>query len=245
VEAIGPAGQFFFDELVHTSIVLLAAGSGITPMISILRFLDDRCLDTEATLFYTVRMQRDILFEAELRRLTKSLPHFTSLIALTRPEPGWEGLSGHVTGDVLPDIVKRQRQAVFFICGPESFMSDATEALTELGIPSSHIKREAFGSRTAIQSSVNDRPRIGVAEFARSAVKCDIPPELTLLEVAERNGITIPYSCRQGQCGTCATRLLEGSVRMDSEVGLSDEVRAQGCILPCVSRAQKDVKLDA
>jgi ferredoxin-NADP reductase len=213
-------------------------------MISMLRFLDDRCLDTEVTLIYTVRTQRDIIFETEIERLKQSLPHFTCLMALTRPEAGWRGLTGRVAGDVLGEIVK-DKEATFFLCGPEPFMKDTIAALEKLGVPRTQVKQERFGAPKNTPISDSDQPRIGVAEFSRSGTKCDIPPGLTVLEVAERNGIAIPYNCRQGQCGTCVTRLTEGAVRMESEVGLSDELKAQGYVLLCVSRAQGDLKLDA
>ncbi len=245
VETIGPAGQFCFDEKTEKRIVLLAAGSGITPMISILRFIDDRCLDTDVTLVYTARTQRDIIFKTEIERLKQSLPRFNCLTVLTRPEAGWKGLTGRIPSHVLADIVKEQKDAAFFLCGPEAFMNDIIAALEELGVERKRIKQERFSSPKGIQTSDIDQPRIGVAEFSRSGITCDIPPGLTVLEVAENNGIAIPYSCRQGQCGTCATKLSEGTVRMESEAGLSDELRAQGYALLCVSRAQGDIKLDA
>jgi ferredoxin-NADP reductase len=245
IETIGPAGKFCFDEKTEKRLVLLAAGSGITPMISILRFIDDRCLDTDVTLVYTARTQRDIIFETEIERLKQSLPRFKCFTVLTRPEAGWKGLTGRVRRDVLVDVVKGQKDAAFFLCGPEAFMNDTIAALEELGVDRKRIKQERFSSPKGTQIPDTDQPRIGVAEFSRSGIKCDIPPGLTVLEIAEKNGIAIPYSCRQGQCGTCATRLSEGAVRMDSETGLSDELRARGYVLLCVGRAQGDVKLDA
>jgi ferredoxin-NADP reductase len=245
VEAIGPAGQFCFDERTQKKIVLVAAGSGITPMISILRFIDDRCLNTDVTLLYTARTQRDIIFEAEIERLKQSLPNFSCFTVLTRPEAGWKGLTGHIRRDVLADIVKRQKEAAFFLCGPERFMNDTIAALEELGIEWKQIRQERFGAPKTIRVPDSDQPRIGVAEFSRSGIRCDIAPDVTVLELAEKNGITIPYSCRQGQCGTCVTKLTEGAVRMPSEVGLPNELKAQGYVLPCVSRAQGDIKVEA
>jgi ferredoxin-NADP reductase/mono/diheme cytochrome c family protein len=242
VDATGPAGQFCFNEKIDKRVVLLAAGSGITPMMSILRFLDDR---TPVTLVYTVRTQRDIIFAAEIERLKRSLPDFSCSIVLTRPEAGWNGLTGRLRCDVLTDLVTKQKEAAFFLCGPEPFMNDTATALEELGVDRKQIKQERFGGPKIIPAPAVDQPPVGVAEFLRSAIKCDILPGLTVLEVAEKSGIAIPYSCRLGQCGTCATKLTEGTVRMESEVGLSDELKAQGYVLPCVSRAQGDIKLDA
>lgn len=238
VEATGPAGQFCFDEQTQKRVVLLAAGSGIIPMISILRFLDDRCLDTDVTLCYTVRTQRDIIFASEIERLKQSLPSFRCFTILTRPEAGWNGLTGHIRRDILADMVKIQKEATFFLCGPEPFMNETVAVLEELGVERKQIKQEKFGTSKTVQVTESDQPGIGVAEFSRTGIRCDISRGLTLLEVAEKNGIEIPYSCRQGQCGTCITKLTEGAVRMESEVGLSDELKAQGYVLPCVSQAR-------
>jgi ferredoxin len=74
---------------------------------------------------------------------------------------------------------------------------------------------------------------------------CNIRAGQTLLEVAEEYGVAIPSSCRQGQCGTCKTKLLGGNLRMDAEEGLDPDSRAQGFVLTCVGRADSDLKLDA
>ncbi len=124
-------------------------------------------------------------------------------------------------------------------------MNDTVAALEELGVDHNRIKQERFRTPKTVQVRESDQPRIATAEFSRSRLTCDISPGLTVLEVAEQNGIAIPYNCRQGQCGMCVTRLTGGSVRMESEVGLSDELKAQGYVLPCVSRARGDVKLEA
>jgi ferredoxin len=81
--------------------------------------------------------------------------------------------------------------------------------------------------------------------FARSAVVYKTSPEETLLESSEKNGVLIPWGCRQGNCGTCLTKLVSGDVRMETHEALSDHQRSQGYILPCVSRPLSDVTLDA
>jgi ferredoxin-NADP reductase/mono/diheme cytochrome c family protein len=245
VEAIGPSGQFSFDEYSQKEIVLLAAGSGITPMISILRFIDDRCLGTDVTLVYTARTERDIIFRAEIERLRQSLRSLRCIIVLTQPDAEWAGLTGRIGSDFLLDVVKRQKEASFFLCGPEAFMNDMSASLVQLGVEQTRIKQEKFGSPKANPVLVVDGPPTGFLEFTRSGTRCEIPSGLTLLEVAEKNGIAIPYSCRQGQCGTCVTRLVGGAVRMDAEIGLTDELRKEGYVLPCVSRARGDIKLEA
>jgi ferredoxin-NADP reductase len=90
VETNGPYGQFYFDETLHKSIVLIAAGSGITPMISILRYIDDLKLATKVTLLYCVRTAADIIFQNVLARLARSLPNFSFKVCLSRPDATWK-----------------------------------------------------------------------------------------------------------------------------------------------------------
>jgi len=91
VEASGPYCQFYFDETVHKSIVLIAAGSGITPMISMLRYIDDLKLATSVTLLYCVRTAADIIFQSELARLERSLSQLQVRGLLVATGPGLEG----------------------------------------------------------------------------------------------------------------------------------------------------------
>jgi ferredoxin-NADP reductase len=171
VEAKGAFGQFYFDERKHKDVVLLAAGSGITPMMSIIRYIDDLRLETTVTLLYCVRTNYDVIFQTELEELRARLKNFQLHLLLSQPPIEWSG-------------------------------------------PREHVSREFIGVQT-------------------------------LLETAEANCVGIPSSCRQGQYGTCRTKLLAGSVRMDAEEGLDPRWKAQGFVLACVGHAEGDVKLDA
>src|SRR5579863_6700611 len=89
VEANGAFGRFCFDESKHRNVVLLAAGSGITPMISMLRYIDDMCLETSVTLLYCVRTSHDIIFHAELEQLRTRLRNFQYHLLLSQPHKEW------------------------------------------------------------------------------------------------------------------------------------------------------------
>ena len=246
VEASQPAGHFFFDEKEHRRIVLIAGGSGITPFMSMLRYIDDRCLSTEVTLLYFVRTRKDVIFEGELNLLRARLQIFHFVTVLSEPDPGWIGLTGHLTQDLIDIHVEDVASATFFVCGPPRMMKAACTLLESMEVSPAKIKQESFGARPA--ATLEDpRPVVQMAlvEFARSNQTRMASSSATLLETAEACGIGMPYSCRQGQCGTCATKLLKGQVLMDSEVGLTPELKEHGYILPCVSRAKGDVKIDA
>ena len=245
VEARGPLGRFRFQENEHKNIALLAGGSGITPLISILRYIDDVCLDTRATLFYSVRTERDIIFEGELERLKTHLPNFRLVVILTKPDAGWSGPAGHLRSELISSYLGEVSNHTFFLCGPEGYMNHATELLKSLGVDGQRILQERFGGKTAGASVAADAQPQGLAEFARSNTTAVFFEGQSLLEVAEKNGINIPFSCRQGQCGTCATRLIKGEIQMDNEDGLDPALKAQGYVLTCVARAKGDVRLDA
>jgi ferredoxin-NADP reductase len=246
VEAKGPSGQFVFDEVKHKKIVLIAAGSGITPMVSILRYIDDRCLSTDATLLYSVRTRSDIIFEKELASLKTRLESFRYAVTLSKPDAEWKGPKGRLSRELIQDNVKDLATSTFFLCGPKAFMEGAKNILLSLGVDDARIKQESFGGAAAtFEPAAKSEGVEGRVEFARSRKTCDIPAGRPLLEVAEMNGIPIPFSCRQGQCGTCATRLLDGEVNMDAEDGLDPDLKAEGYVLTCCGHAQGNVKLDA
>jgi ferredoxin len=150
-------------------------------------------------------------------------------------------LTNHLVAANVGDIVN----ASCFVCGPEPFMDNVNVILQSLGVDPENIKREKFGGPRA-RPGTDTSPQQGTdIEFARSGGTFKCPTGRTLLEAAEMNGIDIAYSCRQGQCGTCVTRLLDGSVTMECEDGLRPDLKSQGYILTCVARPAGDVRLDA
>jgi ferredoxin-NADP reductase len=246
VEAAGPFGQFCLDERRHRNIVLLAAGSGITPMMAMLRYIDDLCLEITVTLLYCVRTNRDIIFESELEQLQSRLGNFQYHVALSQPHAQWLGLRGHVSREFIESTVKDLAALDFFLCGPPPFMDASRSILIGLGVKPERIMQESFGAPAP--RSVLIPPPSGpgtVVEFVRSGKKCTLRSGQSLLEAAEEHGVGIPSACRRGQCGTCKTKLLAGNVRMAAEQGLDPDSRAQGFVLTCVGHADSAVKLDA
>jgi ferredoxin-NADP reductase len=228
VEATGPFGQFCLDPAAHRKIVLLAAGSGITPMMSMLRYIDDLCLDTQATLLYCVRTADDIIFRADLDALQSRLSNFRYHVLLSQSQ-------GRITADFISQAAPQLADRDFFLCGPPPFMESVREILTTLAVPADRIRQETFGTPPLTPPST----ATFTVEFTRSGKTAIVPPGQTLLQAAAATGVAIPSACRQGQCGTCKTQMLEGHVRMLSEHALP------GYILPCVSHPESHIKLDA
>lgn len=247
VEATGPFGHFCFNQAEDKHMVLIAAGSGITPMMAMLRYIDDLCLDTEATLMYCVRTEMDIIFRNELDELQKRVRNFRYHLLLSKPGPEWTGNRGHLNRAFVKETISELKDQVFFVCGPPSFMEAARGILAELGVQPERIRQEVFGG---IGGSPNPAVQIATesvcaVEFARSRKTGTVLEGQSLLEAAAAAGVEIPSACRQGQCGTCKTRVLSGQVRMTAENGLDPESKSLGFVLTCVGHAEGNVTLDA
>ncbi|MEY2511231.1 MAG: hypothetical protein QOE26_1994 [Verrucomicrobiota bacterium] len=238
-EAHGPYGQFYFDERQHRSIVLFAGGSGITPIISMLRYIQESAPDTEITLFYAVRTEHDVIFEEDLEKLKTRLPRFRCLVVASRPGMQWRGSRGHVSRPLIEQHLGQFSHQKFFLCGPASFMATVKEILTSLGVRGEQVLQERF--TIGAPASMRDAALTFTVDFAKSGRKCEGSFSETLLMIAENHGINVPSSCRVGQCGACATRVLAGEVEMDVEEGLDSGLRYQ---LLCVGRARSYVSLD-
>ena len=243
VEAHGPFGQFCFDETLHAKIALFAGGSGITPIMSMLRYIEEAAPNTEITLFYAVRKENDVIFQKDLEGLQKRLPRFRLHMVVSQPGSSWRGPRGYITRAMIEEQLLEMTHRTFFLCGPPAFMSSMNEILMSSGVPAEQIRQERF--TIGVLPSTNSVVAKCSVEFVRTGAKHEGSSSESLLMLAERYGIDIPYDCRVGQCGTCATRVLDGDVEMEVEDGLEPKLRAQGYRLMCVGRPNGDVRLDA
>jgi ferredoxin-NADP reductase len=168
VEARGPFGRFCFDELQHKRIVLIAGGSGITPMMAMLRYIDDLGLETDVTLIYCVRTPQDIIFANELTQLRTSIRNFHYLVVASTADPAWKGPTGHLSRELLESNVSSLRSSNFFLCGPKGLMESARNIVHSLEIPEGQILQESFGGRPSSSSTPETKKPVGMLVFARS-----------------------------------------------------------------------------
>ena len=204
-------------------------------------------METTVTLLYCVRTRHDVMFQGELEELRTRLKSFQYHLLLSQPHAEWSGPRGHVSREFIVHAVEDLAAPDFFLCGPPPFMEASRAILIGLGVKPERIRQESFGSslpKIAHPESAGVETGVTV-EFIRSGKTCPVRSGQTLLQAAEEHGVGIPSFCRQGQCGTCKTKLLAGNVRMDTEEGLDPDSRAQGFVLTCVGHADGAVKLDA
>jgi ferredoxin-NADP reductase len=214
VKARGPYGEFYFDEDKHHRIVLIAGGSGITPMISIIRYILDLRISVPCTLIYCVRSVNDLAFNAELYASAEQLSGFRYIPVISKASSSWMGWKGRLRREILETEIKAPLESTWFLCGPTGFMELGRALLEGMSVHSSQILQESFGDQIRKAECRASGPNFVNVTFARSALTIASPLERTLLETAETNGVPIPFGCRQGNCGTCMTRLLRGNVHM-------------------------------
>jgi ferredoxin-NADP reductase len=253
VAAVVANGKFNCWDIRSQKMLLLSAGIGITPVMSIARWQNDLGIDRDTVFFHIARTPSTILFRDELERLRG--PKFNLILNCTRPAPDedWNGLTGRLDGEAVAAAVPDYREREIFMCGPEAWMKSMRELFTGAGLPATHIHQEYFGPRswnttspdpalTAVHSNGAGRARI---LFSRSHKEVECSTDEPILEVAERSGIQIASSCRVGACGTCKALKTSGVVNNGFCPGLEDSEAAQGYVLTCSTTAEGTVVIDA
>ena len=245
VSVSAPAGRFTFDTARNEpGVTLVAGGVGITPAMSILRDLTDRCWDHPIDVVFSVRGPADVIFADELKLLADRFPNVHVHLTITRDAPAdWKGERGRVTAELLKKLVPDVAARPAFVCGPDEMAKAVRESLVAAGVPNDRVTVESFTPAAAAAPAGE-----GVAAtvtFSKSDTTGPVAANQTVLEAAEAAGVTIDYSCRAGICGTCKCKLTDGSVTMGTRDALSDAEEADGYILACQARAEGDITIEA
>ena len=252
LQLTGPSGKFTFTGEEADSIVLIAGGVGVTPLMSVIRFLTDRSWKGDIYFFFGCWSEENIIFREEIEYLEKRYPNLRVTILLEEPQDSASKkgyLTGRVTKEILDERVPEIASRRVHICGPPPMIDAVKQMLDELGVPKENVRTEIFvGKLPASKSEMlapEDAGQTAIATFARSRKTAVLSPDKTILEASEDVGVNIDYSCRVGTCGICKIKLLAGKVTMDVDEALTDEDKAQNIILACQAKATEDVAVDA
>ncbi len=263
LDVMAPSGAFTFTGAESDSVVLIGGGVGITPLMAAVRYLCDIAWLGEIFLVYGARTTEDFIFRDELEHLQRRHAKLHVVASMVRAAgTSWMGPEGPITKALLADTVPGIASRRVHLCGPPGMMAAIRTILADLGVPAASIKTEAFGpARGAVpppgqtlvvepaEKALADQPvrpaepiaAIGPAtatiRFASSNKTAPLPPDQTVLEAAESIGVPIDYACRVGTCGTCKTRLLEGSVTMEIDEALTPEEKSGNIILACQAKS--------
>ena len=263
-----PAGRFTFSGNGAASVVLIAGGVGITPLMSILRYLTDKNWKGDIYFLYCAKTPQDIIFRQELEDLQRRFSNLHLLVTLSRAEgTEWTGRTGRITAELLTQTIPNLAKQPVYICGPDSMMQATISLLRELGVPAGQIRIEAFVAAKRAESLVASSPSdvaspavavdsrasrapdadasVPTLTFSRAAKSVPLTPGKTLLEISEDAGLTIDYECRSGVCGRCKTRLLAGCVTMEVHDALDEADKSENVILLCQARSAGSVTIEA
>ncbi|QQO23277.1 2Fe-2S iron-sulfur cluster binding domain-containing protein [Bradyrhizobium diazoefficiens] len=253
VDVRAPAGGFCLDTASERPAVFIAGGIGLTPVLSMFKWLAETGSRRTAWFFLAVRNSNDIALRDEIRDIAdKNRQQFHTVTVYSDPtEQCIEGKDYDCKGFLSVDLLKRYLKTSnyeFYICGPPPMMEAVVKALTEWGVPEPDIHFEAFGpgSVKKVQKPEPEAAAAGAGfkvELMRSRKSLVWTREAgTLLELAEANGIRINSGCRAGNCGTCVTAVKHGNV---SYLVKPASNPAAGSALLCIAHPTADIALDA
>jgi ring-1,2-phenylacetyl-CoA epoxidase subunit PaaE len=250
IEVQPPAGSFTPDLDVPGRHVLIAAGSGITPILSITASAL-RAPGTEATLLYGNRRAGSVMFADEVADLKDAHPARLQLAhVLSREAQEVELFSGRMDAAklrvLLPAVCDVGRVDHWWLCGPFGMVTDAMEVLAELGVPPSRVHRELFyvEDEPPAQEHHDEPVLAGGSEVTvildGRATTTTIPRGTPVLDGAQRARPDLPFACKGGVCGTCRARLRAGEVRMRRNFALEQAELDAGYVLTCQSLPVSD-----
>jgi ring-1,2-phenylacetyl-CoA epoxidase subunit PaaE len=248
LDVMTPAGRFTtqLDPASERTYVAIAAGSGITPLLSIVSTLLEEEPQARVTLLYANRSHRSVMFLDELHDLKDRFPdRFWLVHVLSREQQDVELFSGRLDADRLTRILKElmppDEVDAWFLCGPQQMVLDLRQVLFDHGVDVHAVHTELFHADPVkrapqtVSSGVEGAARVTIKLDGRAS-DFDLRPDGPgVLEAALEVRSDLPFACRGGVCGTCRAKLLEGTVAMDVNYALEPEEIEGGYVLTCQS----------
>jgi ferredoxin-NADP reductase len=231
-----PFGDMLLPTPMPEHLLLLAAGSGITPMISQIRTLARNGMPSAVTLMYWEKTNTDFNFAHELRSIALNHPNFEVHLITTR-EQNEESVSGRISHELLSKMPNISHVDQAFACGSSGFVEAAASICKHRKLP---LLSEAFTPSQA-QTSNTEITQHDVY-LRRSKIHLRLSNQLPLLEQLESAGVSVPFGCRQGICNTCTCTRISGATVDDFSGGVDNE--PSQIIKLCVSRTAANIELD-
>jgi len=250
LQVMPPEGRFVIQRPRAVHRVGFAAGSGITPILSIIASSMEEQPGTKFTLVYGNRRMDSVMFNEALQDLKDQYPDRLTLIhILSRQAQEVDLLEGRIDGDKVRAIMQAflpvKSMDEVFICGPEAMIEATQTALVDAGVPAQRVYSERFasGAAPATPQAPRSEKAKSLSGMALTVVldgkshEMRIQPDEHILDVALNAGLDLPYSCKGGVCCTCRAKVTEGSVAMDKNSTLESWEMDKGFVLSCQARA--------
>jgi ring-1,2-phenylacetyl-CoA epoxidase subunit PaaE len=254
IKVMAPTGQFTteYSKDRKRHLIMFAGGSGITPMMSIIKSILTQEPESICSLIYCNRNIDSIIFKDELARWETTYQGRLHVIHVLDNAPmNWQGYSGLLNHDMLTKLFERIpdwgiEKTTYLMCGPEGMMKNVETLLAMRNIPKEKIFKESFvqgiidKEKKAEEPAAENKTRQVTIRYDGQEYKIMVPPNRTILETALDQGIDLPYSCQSGLCTACRGKAVSGMVKLDEEEGLSQTEREQGYVLTCVGHPLTD-----
>ncbi|SQJ22976.1 NADH oxidoreductase hcr [Serratia rubidaea] len=232
-------GEFSCVQHPAERYLMLAAGCGVTPIISMCRWLAANRPACDVQVIFSVRSPEAVIFAEQWRQLCAAHPSLKlTLMAEHRAQPGF--LSGRISDAVLrqhvPDIAERR----VMTCGPVPYMAQVEQLCLALGVPPARLHKEQFHTPAENTGQADNTLALRIGRPLR---EFRVPVGSTLLAALESHRLPVTAACRAGVCGSCKTRVLDGDYTTSSTMTLTPEEIAQGYVLACSCQLHGDVTL--
>ncbi|MBP7273711.1 MAG: phenylacetate-CoA oxygenase/reductase subunit PaaK [Saprospiraceae bacterium] len=249
LDVMTPVGKFFTPLHIanRNNYVAFAAGSGITPIFSIMKTVLLNEPESSFTLFYGNKSTESIIFREQIEALKNRFLNRLSVHYILSKEAQSSPLfNGHINADKCNKFAKifftSADVNAYFLCGPLPMIESVSETLQALGAPKNNIHFELFDTHNLPKKTQTATPDIPQNITSHVALFLDglridfpVPPNTNILEAALANGADLPFACKSGVCCTCKAKLLEGRVSMEVNYGLEPDEIKNGYILTCQS----------
>ncbi|HKM65221.1 MAG TPA: 1,2-phenylacetyl-CoA epoxidase subunit PaaE [Acidisphaera sp.] len=250
IEAMTPVGRFGIPDATDAARVhvAFAAGSGITPVLSIMKTVLAREPRSRFFLFYGSRTTGEILFRGTLEDLKdRYLGRLSVFHVLSQEQQDVDVLNGRLDREklrtLLPLMLGGTKIDHAYICGPSGMMESIERALAEFGVPPERVHIERFtsvaGGRPRAPVAIKaDAPPFAMATLIRDGAHTEVPVAVgeSIVDAGLRAGLDLPFSCKGGMCSTCRAKVVEGSVEMEQNYALEPWETQAGYVLTCQAR---------
>lgn len=262
IEVMPPAGNFTSELHADNekSYLCIAAGSGITPILSIVRSILAREPKSRVCLLYGNQKVSTIMFREQLEQLKNQyMARFQLIHILSREKRDTEILNGRIDnkkgGELIRGLLDLSSTDEFFLCGPEAMISEVSRGLRAAGVDEAAIHYELFGASADDAANVvakhHERARRLGGKICAVTVRSDgrettfdlSPDGENILDAASEAGLDLPYACKGGVCATCKARVIEGEIEMDLNHALDQDEVAAGYALSCQAHPVSDAVL--
>lgn len=252
LQVLPPGGAFYIepDPAVSKHYILIGAGSGISPLMAILRAVLHQEPLSKISLWYGNRNEEEIIFRKHLEELQSLYPNRLDVhYYLSQPLDSWTGPKGRLSEEVIYNMVLElfmtdQYRKEYFLCGPEGMIQAAEDALEKHAVHPGFVHREYFTApvqeETAPIEDLAWEEQLVKIQFEGNSHEIKVSPGQTILQAAESQELDLPYSCRSGICSRCRAKLSSGKVHMDNNYSLNETDLEKGYILTCQAHPLTD-----